>query len=119
MKSFKESIQQSITEEGSLKASDVMKILKSNPDDWGQEIDSQVYMKKGNLIFLDSFYYGAEKALDTLEKKWSPKGSYYEYFKKEHKTTPKIVGTISELKAKGRHKKFDTNGIVGVELKFS
>jgi|SaaInl4_135m_RNA_FD_contig_51_551875_length_577_multi_1_in_0_out_0_1 hypothetical protein len=108
-----------ITEDKKLTASAAVKMFKTNEDDWGSDIADQVYVKKGNLIFIDTFFYGEERAMDNLKKSWSSKGYYYEYFKKEYGAAVKIVDTFSELKARGRHKKFSTDGIVGVELKLN
>jgi len=98
-------------------ASDVIKIF-GNDKDWGPEMKDRVYAKGNNLIFVDSYYYGGSAALDSLKKSWQPGGTYFEYFIDELKLKPSIVGSFSEIKATGRHKKVTSDGIVGVELSF-
>ena len=96
---------------------EILKIF-ANTNEWGSEMKDRAYAKGGNLIFLDSFYYGEQAAMDDLKKAWSPGGTYYEYFTKDLKYQPEIVSTFSEFKATGRHKKYTDNGIVAVELSF-
>jgi len=98
-------------------ASEVAKIF-SNTNDWGSEMKDRVYVKGNNLIFLDSFYYGEQAAMDDLKRAWSPGGHYYNYFVDDLKMKPEIVSSFSEMKASGRHKKFTDSGIVAVELSF-
>ena len=96
-------------------AKDIIKAFK-NSDDWG-DVSDQVYMKGKNLIFIDSWFYGQDKAMKQLEDSWKPGGSYYEYWTKEHSINFEIVNTFSEIKATGKHKKLTSDGIVGIELK--
>jgi len=103
--------------EGSMNATKMVKIFK-NKDDWGDTID-QVYVKGGNLVYIDSFFYGQDKALKDLVKSWSKGGSNYEYFNDVYGIDIDIVDTFSEFKARGRHKKLTDTGIVGVVLKIS
>jgi len=103
--------------EGSMNATKMVKIFK-NKDDWGDTID-QVYVKGGNLVYIDSFFYGQDKALKDLVKSWSKGGSNYEYFNDVYGIDIDIVDTFSEFKATGRHKKLTDTGIVGVVLKIS
>lgn len=117
MKTFKDF--GNITEDKKLTASAVVKMFKTNTDDWGSDIADQAYIKKGNLIFIDTFFYGEDKAMKNLKTSWQPYGHYYEYFKNQYGVVVRIVDTFSEPKARGRHKKLSTDGIVGVELKFN
>jgi hypothetical protein len=87
-------------------------------DNWGPDMQNQAYKKGNNLIYLDSFYYGEEKALKNLISEWSKDGHFYDYFMKEYSIEPTIISSFSEIKATGKHKKFTDNGIVGVELSF-
>ena len=96
---------------------EIVKIF-ANTIEWGSEMQDRAYSKGGNLIFLNSFYYGEQAAMDDLKKAWSPGGTYYEYFTKDLKYQPEIVSTFSEFKATGRHKKYTDDGIVAVELSF-
>ena len=82
----------------------------------GRDLKDQVYTKGNNLVFIDSWYYGQEKAMQDLINSWSPGGHYYEYFKKEYGIKMEIVDTFSEMRAMGRHKKLTKDGIVGVEI---
>jgi len=96
-------------------AKDIMKAAK-NKGDWGDLAD-QLYMKGGNMVHVDSWYYGQDKALKQLVDSWKKGGSNYDYWNKEHGVDFKIVDTFSEVKAQGRHKKLTSDGIVGVVLK--
>jgi len=96
-------------------AKDIMKAAK-NKSDWGDLAD-QLYMKGGNMVHIDSWYYGQDKALKQLIDSWKKGGSNYDYWNKEHGVDFKIVDTFSEIKAQGRHKKLTSDGIVGVVLK--
>jgi len=111
MKTYKE-----LLEAKKMKAADIIKIFK-NTDEWGEDMKDQVYVKKGNLVYIDSYFYGADKAMKTIKTNWSKGGHYYDYFEKEYGIKFKIVNTFEELNAKGRHKKLTSDGIVGVELK--
>lgn len=102
--------------EGMLTVQKLRKIFM-NADDWGEDIKNQIYIEGGRLVFIDSYYYGGDKALASLVKSWKPGGSYYDYFKKNYGAHIQVVNSFQEIKATGRHKKLTTNGIVGVELK--
>ena len=104
-----------ITEAKQFGVKDIMKALK-NKEDWG-DTAQQVYMKGGNLVYVDTWFYGEAKAMKQLEDSWKKGGSNYDYWNKEYGVDFKIVDTFSELKASGKHKKLTTNGIVGVVLK--
>lgn len=94
---------------------EIMKELK-NKDDWGDLAD-QVYMKSGNMVVVDTWFYGQDRAMKQLEDSWKKGGSNYDYWNKEHGVDFKIVDTFSEVKAEGRHKKLTKDGIVGIVLK--
>ena len=102
--------------EGKLTVQKLRKIFM-NADDWGEDIKNQIYIEGGRLVFIDSYYYGGDKALASLVKSWKPGGSYYDYFKKTYGAHIQVVNSFQEIKATGRHKKFSKNGVVGVELK--
>lgn len=97
-------------------ASDIVKILK-NPTDWG-DLGQQVYVKKGNMVYVDTFFYGGQDKLDNVIQNWSPGGMYYDYFKDNYNIQFEIVDSFMEINARGRHKKLTDNGIAGVELTF-
>ena len=86
----------------------------SGPDwDMGQ----QVYVKKGKLVVVESYYYGSHAAMETLKKQWThPEGSYAKYFWDELGVSFKLEGEFDEINAKGRHKKLTSDGVVGIEL---
>ena len=107
--------EQFLSEAKAFGAKEIMKELK-NKDDWGDLAD-QVYMRGGNMVFVDTWYYGAGKAMKQLEDSWKKGGSNYDYWNKEYGVDFKIVDTFSEIKAEGRHKKLTKDGIVGVVLK--
>ena len=111
---FKESVE--LEEAKKLKASDIVKMMK-DPEDWGADGKDKVYTKGSNFVYIDSFYFTGDKALKELIKEWSPKGSYYQYFKDEYGCNLKIVDSFIEAKATGKHKKLSKDGIIGVELK--
>jgi len=102
--------------EGMLTVQKLRKIFM-NADDWGEDIKNQIYIEGGRLVFIDSYYYGGDKALASLVKSWKPGGSYYDYFKKTYGAHIQVVDSFQEIRAIGRHKKLTTNGIVGVKLK--
>ena len=104
-----------VVEAKSFGAKEIMKELK-NSGDWGDLAD-QVYMKSGNMVFVDTFFYGEERAMKQLEDSWKKGGNNYDYWNKEYGVDFKIVDTFSEIKAQGRHKKLTKDGIVGVVLK--
>jgi hypothetical protein len=106
---------ESINEAKKFGAKEIMKAFK-NKDDWGDAAD-QVYMKGGNMVYVDSWFYGSEKAMKQLEDSWKKGGSNYDYWNKEYGVDFKIVDTFTEIQAEGRHKKLTTDGIVGVVLK--
>jgi predicted esterase YcpF (UPF0227 family) len=107
--------EQFIPEAKQFGAKEMIKAFK-NSDDWGDAAD-QVYMKGGNMVFVDTWFYGEGKAMKQLEDSWKKGGSYYDYWNKEYGVDFKIVDTFSEVKAQGRHKKLTKDGIVGVVLK--
>ena len=107
--------EQYITEAKQFGVKDIMKAFK-NKEDWGDTAE-QVYMKGGNLVYVDTWFYGEAKAMKQLEDSWKKGGSNYDYWNKEHGVDFKIVDTFSEIKAQGRHKKLTSDGIVGVVLK--
>lgn len=113
MKSFKEFINEDLNE-AKMTVRKILDIFK-NDEDW-PEFDIKAYAKGKNLVIINGFFYGGDRQMETLKKSWSPGGEYYEYFLKEYGIKFKIVNTFSEFKAKGRHKKLTTDGIVGVEL---
>ena len=104
-----------ITEAKQFGVKDIMKAFK-NKEDWGDTAE-QVYMKGGNLVYVDTWFYGEAKAMKQLEDSWKKGGSNYDFWNKEHGVDFKIVDTFSEVKALGRHKKLTSDGIVGVVLK--
>ena len=106
---------ESVTEAKQFGVKDIMKAAK-NKGDWGDLAD-QLYMKGGNMVHIDSWYYGEDKAMKQLVDSWKKGGSNYDYWNKEHGVDFKIVDTFSEVKALGRHKKLTSDGIVGVVLK--
>ena len=93
---------------------DILKAFK-NTKDWGDTAE-QSYMKGGNLIYVDTWFYGQDKAMKDLKTSWEPGGDNYKYWNEKHGVTFKIVDTFSEIKASGRHKKLTSDGIVGVVL---
>jgi hypothetical protein len=104
-----------ITEAKQFGVKDIMKALK-NKEDWG-DTAQQVYMKGGNLVYVDTWFYGEAKAMKQLEDSWKKGGSNYDFWNKEYGVDFKIVDTFSEIKAQGKHKKLTSDGIVGVVLK--
>ena len=115
MKHIKEYLEFTLTEAKKFGAKEIMKAFK-NKDDWGDAAD-QVYMRGGNMVYVDTWFYGAGKAMKQLEDSWKKGGSNYDYWNKEYGVDFKIVDTFSEIKAEGRHKKLTKDGIVGVVLK--
>lgn len=109
-------LKESYSSKGKITAHDMVKLFK-NVEDWGEDFKNQVYVKGGNLIVIDSFYYGQDRAIENLVRNWSPGGDMYEYFNKHYGLDFDIVHAFSEFKASGRHRKLTDNGIVGVELK--
>lgn len=107
---------ESVTE-GKMTSAKMVKIFK-NTTDWG-DMGERVYVKKGNLVVIDSWYYGESKARKQLEDSWNPGGSNFEYWKETYGVELKMVDSFSEIRASGRHKKLTTDGIVGVELEIS
>ena len=75
---FEEFLNEGKLNEGLMNASKMLKIFK-NKADWGDTID-QVYVKGGNLVYIDSFFYGQDKALKSLVDSWSKGGDKYKYF---------------------------------------
>jgi len=113
MKTFKE-----IINESKLTPAVMVKLFK-NVDDWGPDTKDHVYVKKGNLVYIESWYYGEEKAMKQLVDSWKKGGHNHDYWIDNGAKSIKIVDTFSEIKASGRHKKLTKDGIVGVELKIS
>jgi len=105
---------ESVNESKKVDAHTMMKMFK-NKDDWGDTAD-QVYMKGGKMVYVDTWFYGQDKALKQLVDSWKPGGHYYDYWFKKYGVKAKITDTFSEIKATGRHKKLTTDGIVGVVL---
>ena len=105
-------------EEKKLKASDIVKIL-SNPEDWGDDGKDRVYTKGKNLVYIDSFYFTGDKALEALVKEWSKGGSYHQYFLDEYGCNLEIVDKFIEPKATGKHKRYTKDGVIGIELKIN
>jgi len=105
-------------EEKKLKASDIVKIL-SNPEDWGDDGKDRVYTKGKNFVYIDSFYFTGDKALEALVKEWSKGGSYHQYFLDEYGCNLEIVDKFIEPKATGKHKRYTKDGVIGIELKIN
>ena len=104
-----------INEAKKMSAKDLLKIFK-NEKDWGDLAD-YMFVKGGNLVVFDSFYYGEKDKLQQLKKKWSEGGSYYNYLKEELGIEVEIVDEFSEFKATGRYKKVVGDlGVVGIEI---
>ncbi|MCK5536169.1 MAG: hypothetical protein KAI79_05035, partial [Bacteroidales bacterium] len=87
-------------------------------EDWG---DQGIYIKvvKGELEVVNPFWAGSQRALDSLIDEWSPKGTYFEYFKDEHDVELKITSEEIMVKPTGaRYKKLAENGgLVIIKLK--
>lgn len=113
---IREEISKVINEGTELKASQVLKLINASKD--FNDIENTMYVKGNNLIVIDSFYYGEQRAKESLINDWSPGGTYYKYLTSTHNIQPTVVRSFSEFKATGRHKKLSTDGIVGVELSF-
>lgn len=120
IKTFDEYISEKIEilNEGAMTAPKMVKIFK-DVDNWGSEMKDQVYVKSKNLIFVDSWHYGEDRAMKALKKEWSKGGAYYDFFLEEYGVKCKIVDSFTEIQATGRHKKLTDNGIVGVEITMS
>ena len=99
--------------EAKMKPSAIVKELKG--PDWN--MGDYVYVKKGNLVVIDTFFYGEDKAMKDLKNLWSTDGAYGKYFKDTYGIEFKVVDEFSEFKASGKHKKLSDDGIVGIELK--
>ena len=102
-------IREILQEAKKMSVSDIAKILK-NEEDWG---DQGVYIKviKGELEVLNPFWAGSERALNSLKDEWSPRGTYYEYFKDEYDVEFKITSEEIMMIPKGaRYKKLAENG---------
>lgn len=115
-KIIREEVENVLKEGTALKASQVLKLIKTSGD--FNDVEDTMYVKGNNLIVIDSFYYGEQRAQESLISDWSPGGTYYEYFTSTYNMQPTVVDSFSEFKATGRHKKLSTDGIVGVELSF-
>ena len=118
MKTFRE-ISQDIDEKKSTKitASGIVQMFKDNPVDWGDDMKDRAYVKKGNLVIIDSYLAGSEKAMEQLRVGWLPSVTFLNYFYDEYGVKVKIVDDFVEMTATGRHKKFSKNGIVGIVIK--
>ena len=110
MKTFRELVEAKKT---SLK--DVVDIL-SDENDWSDMKDF-VKIEKGKLRVLDSYFYGGDKALQSLKDEWtSTSGTYYKYFKEEYNITFKLVDEFIQVKAEKKFQKLTTDGIIGIYL---
>jgi len=105
---------ESVNEAKKVDAKTMMKMFK-NKADWGDTAD-QVYMKGGKMVYVDTWFYGQDKALKQLVDSWKPGGHNYDYWFKTYGVKAKITDTFSEIRATGRHKKLTSDGIVGVVL---
>lgn len=95
---------------------DVYKMMQDT-NEWGDDAKDVVYMKKGNLYYIDSWFYEGDRRLKALEADWSPGGEYYEYWLDKLGVDIEIVDSFKELRAMGaRHKRLTDTGIVGVVL---
>jgi len=114
-KLIREEIKKQLSEAKKITASDMVKMF-ANAADWGPDAKDQVYAKSGKLVYIDSWYYGQDRAMENLIKSWKPGGHNYKYWNEEYGVKPTIVDQFSEIKATGRHKKLTKDGIVGVVL---
>ncbi|MBC8147268.1 MAG: hypothetical protein H8E98_04720 [Bacteroidetes bacterium] len=114
-KLIREEVTKQLSEAKKLTASDMVKMF-ANAADWGPDAKDQTYVQNGKLVYIDSWYYGQERAMDNLVKSWKPGGHNYKYWNEEYGVKPTIVDQFSEIKATGRHKKLTKDGIVGVVL---
>ena len=91
---------------------DVKKILHSSEFD----MKDAVYVKKNELVVIDTFFYGEDRARKSLKDAWEINGTYGKYFYENFGLEFILTDSFSEFKAKGRHKKLTDTGIVGVHL---
>jgi hypothetical protein len=110
MKTYKEIL------EAKFSAKDIVSAYK-NKEDWGSDAKDQAYVKKGNLVYIDSYWADSEKSLNSLIKSWKKGGHNYEYWIENGAKSIKVVDSFIEVKASGKHKKLSNDGIIGVELK--
>jgi len=102
--------------EAKVTASELVKYFQ-NEDDWG-DMGDQVYVNKdGNLVVVDTYFYGGDDRLKTLKKSWSPGGRMYKTVTDDTGAKLEIVDSFIEVKAQGRHKKITEDGIVGLVIK--
>ena len=102
--------------EAKMTASKIVKVLK-NPEDWG-DMGDMVHVDKGNFVVVDTWYFGEEKAMQSLKDQWlTPNGTYAKWFNDEYGISFELVDSFSMIKATGRYKKITTDGIVGLKLK--
>jgi len=113
VQSFKEHLNEASKKPRTLK--DIKKELSSSDFDMADE----VYMKKGELVVVDTFFYGEDKAMKRLTDSWSTGGDMWNYFMDNYGVELEVTNTFSEFKAIGRHKKLTDSGIVGVHLKIT
>lgn len=110
---MKKLVRESLNESQSYTIKDLYKFLKTSDE---FDFKDRVYMKDGNLVVIDTWYYGEDRALKNMKTNWSPGGMYYQYFLDKFGLNLKILKVFSEVKATGIHKKLTTDGIVGVIL---
>lgn len=103
--------------EAKITASKLVKYFK-NEDDWG-DMGDHVYVKGGNLVVIDTYFYGGDDRLKTLKKSWSPGGDMYKAVTEDTGAKLKIVDEFNEVNARGRHKKITDDGVVGLVIKVS
>ncbi len=96
---------------------DIVKMIKHSGD-FG-DLGDQVYVNKGNLVILDTYFYGGDNALKSLKNQWvDSKGSYYKYFNEEHGIEFELVDSFMKVHAQtAKEKRLTKDGIVGIILK--
>ncbi len=112
-----ETFREYLEEAKKISEKDIVKMLK-NSADWG-DLGDQVYVDKGNLVILDTYFYGGDKALKSLKNEWvDSKGSYYKYFNEEHEINFELVDSFIKVNAQtAKEKRLTKDGIVGIILK--
>ncbi len=95
-------------------ASTIAKLLK-NTEDWG-DLGDRVHVQNGNLVVVDTYFDGGDKALTSLTENWTT-GFYHKYFQEDYGVQFTVLDTFNQLSAQGRYKKLTTDGVVGLVLK--
>jgi hypothetical protein len=109
-----------LNEAKKITATDIVKHIKNNERDFADLVEN-VFVRKGNLVVAEYYFYGQDRHLETLKKYWlDNNGPYSQYFQDEFGVRFELVSENIEdpIRSPKYKKRFGREGgIIEIELK--